>query len=79
MGRQLSERPGAGCTGPRGPWGTLDLILSAVRSHWGVLCGKWHGLAVVWRAVLGERREKTEFFGGLSVGGEEMTNLRLSV
>lgn len=65
--------------GPLGPRGTLDLILSAVRSHWGVLCGKWQGLAVVWRAVLEERREKTDFSGGVSVGDEEMTNLRLSV
>lgn len=30
----------AGCTGPHGPRGPLNLILSAVRSHWGVLCGK---------------------------------------
>lgn len=40
-------------------------------------------MAVVWRAVLGERREKTEFSGGLSVWGEgkeqPMTTLRLSV
>lgn len=70
MGKQLSEH----CTGPRGPWETLDLILSAVRRHWGVLRGRWHGMAVVWRAVLGEKREKTEFSGGLSVGGEERNN-----
>lgn len=31
-------------------------------------------MAVVWRAVLRERREKTEFSGGLSVGGEERNN-----